>query len=72
MLERENGTYSNTPASELFLDRAKPSYVGGILEMANARLYAFCGSLTEGLQTGLLQNEAKARRGLLRGALRGP
>jgi precorrin-6B methylase 2 len=59
MLEREDGRYANTPATELFLDRAKPSYVGGILEMANARLYGFWGSLTEGLRTGAPQNEAK-------------
>ncbi len=59
MLERENGRYANTPASELYLDPAKPSYVGGILEMAGARLYGFWASLTEGLHTGLPQNEAK-------------
>ncbi len=59
MLEREDGRYANTPATDLFLDRAKSSYMGGILEMANARLYGFWGSLTEGLRTGLLQNEAK-------------
>src|SRR5436309_9361020 len=59
MLEREDGRYRNTPATELFLDRAKPSYIGGILEMANARLYPFWGSLTEGLRTGAPQNEAK-------------
>ena len=59
MLEREDGRYSNSPATELFLDRAKPSYIGGILEMANARLYGFWGSLTEGLRTGAPQNEAK-------------
>jgi hypothetical protein len=59
MLERQDGRYANTPSSEVFLDRSKPSYVGGILEMANARLYPFWGSLTEGLQTGQLQNEAK-------------
>ena len=59
MLEREDGRYANTAATELFLDRAKPSYVGGMLEMANARLYGFWGSLTEGLQTGVPQNEAK-------------
>lgn len=59
MLEREDGRYANTPATELFLDRAKPSYVGGILEMNNARLYEFWGSLTEGLRTGVPQNEAK-------------
>ncbi|MFZ0141754.1 MAG: methyltransferase, partial [Aeromicrobium sp.] len=52
-------TYGNTPATDLFLDRSKPSYAGGMLEMANARLYPFWGSLTEGLQTGLPQNEAK-------------
>jgi SAM-dependent methyltransferase len=60
MLEREDGRYANTPATELFLDRAKPSYMGGVLEMANARLYEFWGSLTEGLRTGAPQNEAKA------------
>jgi hypothetical protein len=59
MLEREDGRYANAPSTELFLDRAKPSYVGGILEMANARLYGFWGSLTEGLRTGAPQNEAK-------------
>jgi hypothetical protein len=59
MLERENGHYTNAPSTELFLDRAKPSYVGGILEMANARLYGFWDSLTEGLRTGDPQNEAK-------------
>jgi SAM-dependent methyltransferase len=59
MLEREDGRYANTPATDLFLDRAKPSYMGGILEMANARLYGFWGSLAEGLRTGLPQNEAK-------------
>ena len=45
-LEREEGVYRNVPAVDLFLDRRKPSYVGGILERANARLYAFWGDLT--------------------------
>jgi precorrin-6B methylase 2 len=53
-------TYANTPETDLFLDRKKPSYVGGILEMANARLYPFWGHLTEGLRTGQPQNELKA------------
>jgi hypothetical protein len=60
MLERTDGRYRNTPATDLFLDRAKPSYVGGILEMANARLYPFWGALTDGLRTGRPQNEARA------------
>ena len=60
MLERKGDLYSNTPATDLFLDRNKPSYVGGMLEMANVRLYHFWGSLTEGLRTGEPQNEVKS------------
>ncbi|HET7909212.1 MAG TPA: methyltransferase [Nitrospira sp.] len=59
MLRRSGGRYANTPETALFLDKNKSSYVGGILEMANARLYRFWGSLTEGLRTGQAQNEAK-------------
>ncbi|MGY8668576.1 methyltransferase [Bradyrhizobium sp. UFLA05-109] len=59
LLKRENGIYSNASDTDLFLDRAKPSYIGGVLEMANARLYGFWGSLTEALHTGELQNESK-------------
>ena len=59
LLERSNGIYSNTTDTALFLDRAKPTYIGGILEMANARLYGFWGSLTDALHTGELQNESK-------------
>ncbi len=59
MLQRKDGQYSNTPETEHFLDRNKPSYMGGILEMANNRLYPFWGSLTEALRTGKPQNEAK-------------
>jgi SAM-dependent methyltransferase len=59
-LDRRDGAYANAPDAEVFLDRAKPSYVGGILEMANARLYPFWGSLTEALRTGRPQNEAKS------------
>ena len=60
----DSAKYSNTPETDLFLDRAKPSYVGGILEMSNARLYEFWGSLTEGLRSGKPQNEAKAGKNL--------
>lgn len=59
LLGRENGVYSNTPATDLFLDKKKPSYVGGILEMANQRLYGHWGHLTEGLRTGQPQNELR-------------
>jgi SAM-dependent methyltransferase len=59
MLDRDGDIYRNTPATALFLDRNKPSYVGGLLEMANARLYPFWGNLTEALRSGEPQNELK-------------
>jgi len=65
MLERENGRYGNTAETDLFLDRNKPSYQGGLLEMLNARLFGFWNSLTEGLRTGAPQNEAKTGGGNL-------
>lgn len=58
-LVRQGDSYENTPETDLFLDKAKPSYVGGILEMANQRLYPFWGHLTEALRTGLPQSEIK-------------
>jgi O-methyltransferase domain/Dimerisation domain len=60
LLRRRGARYSNAPESARFLDRSNPDYVGGILEMCNARLYPFWGSLTEGLRTGKPQNEIKA------------
>src|SRR5690242_17017183 len=59
LLDRTNGKYSNTPETDHYLDRGKLSYAGGILEMANTRLFHFWNSLTEGLITGLPQNEVK-------------
>ncbi|MGD9540076.1 methyltransferase [Methylocystis sp.] len=58
ILERDsNGRYANTPETEFFLVRGLPSYVGGLLEMANARLYSSWGNLTEALKTGRRQSE---------------
>jgi hypothetical protein len=59
MLKREQGKYANTPATDLYLDRTKPTYMGGILEMMSARLFRFWADLTEGLRSGEPQNEAK-------------
>ncbi len=56
---KENATYSNSDDSDLFLDKNKPSYIGGILEMSNNRLYPFWNDLEEGLKTGKPQNETK-------------
>ena len=60
MLKRTGPRYANTPETAKFLDRSKPSYAGGMLEMCNARLYRFWDSLTDGLRTGKPQNEVKA------------
>ena len=58
-LRRVDGKYSNSPDSDLFLDKHKPTYVGGILQMANHRLFGHWNNLTAGLRTGRPQNEAK-------------
>jgi hypothetical protein len=62
-LEREgdgaDAKYFNTAAGELYLDRASPRYIGGILEMLNARLFKFWHNLPEALRTGQPQNETK-------------
>jgi hypothetical protein len=57
-LDRRDGKYYNTPSTDLFLDRRKQSYIGGLIEMANHRLYPFWDRLTTALRTGLPQNEA--------------
>ncbi len=59
MLQRNQGIYSNTPETDFYLDRAKPTYLGGMLEMMSARLFRYWANLTEGLKTGEPQNEAK-------------
>jgi hypothetical protein len=63
LLDREgegsDAIYRNTQSTAVFLDKTSPAYIGGILEMSNARLYPFWGDLTEALQTGQPQNEIK-------------
>ncbi len=63
LLERDGdgseGRYRNTQDTAAFLDKRSPTYIGGILEMCNARLYGFWGDLTEALRTGQPQNEVK-------------
>ncbi len=62
-LEREgigpNAQYFNTPATSLYLDRHGSRYMGGTLEMLNARLFKFWGDLPEALRSGQPQNETK-------------
>lgn len=56
---KEKAQYSNAEDSDLFLDKNKLSYIGGILEMSNNRLYPFWTNLEEALKTGKPQNESK-------------
>lgn len=53
------GRYQNTASTAHFLDKNQPTYVGGILEMCNARLFGFWNDLGAALQTGQPQNEVK-------------
>jgi hypothetical protein len=55
----ETASYSNSADSDLFLDKGKLTYMGGILEMANNRLYPFWNFLEEGLKKGKPQNEIR-------------
>jgi hypothetical protein len=56
-LQRTGNVYANAPAADRFLDKRKASYIGGILEMANHRLFRFWSDLTPALRTGEPQNE---------------
>ncbi|HEX7878798.1 MAG TPA: methyltransferase [Candidatus Eisenbacteria bacterium] len=51
--------YRNSEETSAFLDKGNDGYIGGFMEMANARLYPFWGGLTEALRTGQPQNEIK-------------
>lgn len=52
MIERQDDVYRNTPETDFYLDRSKPSYVGGLLQLANTLVYPVWASLTEALRTG--------------------
>jgi hypothetical protein len=58
-LQRIDGRYQNTPETDLYLDKKKASYIGGVLEMANHRLFGFWNHLTEALRSGMPQNEVR-------------
>lgn len=61
LLEREGSghtaRYLNTPETGAYLDKKSPMYLGGILEMANDRLYGYWDNLTTALRTGEPQSE---------------
>src|SRR5687767_10491340 len=51
--------YRNTPETAAFLDKSKPTYIGGMLEMLNRRLFGYWNNLGTALKTGEPQNEIK-------------
>ena len=59
IIDRQGGMYVNSAEADRYLDRGKPTYLGGLLEMCNARLYGFWGHLTDALRTGQPQNEIR-------------
>jgi len=63
LLEREGdgegAHYRNTAATATFLDRSKPGYIGGIIELWDKRNYRFWADITEAFKTGKAQNETK-------------
>jgi precorrin-6B methylase 2 len=67
LLNREgdgaDALYANTADTAAFLNPASPLYLGGILRMANSRLYHHWGHLTDALRTGLPQSEDKQNGG---------
>ena len=53
------GEYSCSPDTAAFLNKNSPTYIGGMPEMLNARLFAHWNNLGEALKTGKPQNEVK-------------
>jgi len=54
------GRYRNTPETTMFLDRRSTAYLGGMLEMLNARLFGFWNHLSTALKTGEPQSEVRS------------
>lgn len=53
------GRYRNTPETAAFLDKRRPTYIGGLAEMLNSRLFGFWNHLGTALRTGMPQSEAR-------------
>lgn len=65
-LDREGdgpeGKYKNTSQTAAFLNKKSPTYIGGLPEMLNARLFGFWNDLGAALKTGRPQSEIKHGR----------
>lgn len=63
LLERDgdgpDARYSNSVDASEFLVPSSPAYIGGVLRMANNRLYPFWARLTDALKSGEPQNEVR-------------
>jgi hypothetical protein len=57
-----DGQYKNTPQTAAFLNKKSPTYIGGVPEMLNTRLFSFWNDLGTALKTGKPQNEVKHGR----------
>jgi hypothetical protein len=53
------GTYRCTPQTAAFLNKNSHSYIGGLPEMLNSRLFGFWNNLGSALKTGQPQNETR-------------
>ena len=61
MLERdESERYANTSETALYLDRRKPTYIGGELEHFNAYVYPHWNLLTQALRSGKPQSGTRS------------
>jgi hypothetical protein len=60
LLERDSeGRYSNGAEAALYLDPARPTYLGHFFRMIDQRLYEVWGKLSDALRTGCPQNEGR-------------
>jgi hypothetical protein len=59
LLAERDGVYHNSAEADIYLDKAKPGYLGGFLTMMNWQ-YAGWGKLGDLLRTGQMQNERAA------------
>ena len=56
LLERDDRGFSNTPATDFYLDRGKSSYIGADLDHLNTRAFPLWSGLTAALRTGTPQS----------------
>jgi hypothetical protein len=67
LLEREGlletAQYRSAADTGTFLDKNQKTYMGGILEMADSRLFRHWANLSDGLISGTPQNESKDKTG---------